>query len=122
MHIPFLQKHSRFALPVLRIGLGFVVLWFSWQQLSNPAGWVRMVPEWTAWFGLSATTVIYINAITELISGVFLVVNMWTPIVAFLMALHMVPIIVQLGFNAVGVRDIGLAASYLALSLMPDRT
>lgn len=122
MHIPFLQKHSRFALPVLRCGLGFVVLWFGWQQVSNPAGWVRMVPEWTSWFGLSATTVLYINAITELIAGVFLVVNMWTPIVAFLMALHMIPIIVQLGWNAIAVRDIGLAAAYLALALMPDRT
>ena len=109
---------KQYAPVILRLGLAFVFAWFGITQLMGPEAWARLIPEWlTNLTGMSAVTFVYLNGGAEILAALLLICNVWTSVVAFLLFLHLVTIVLDVGFNAIGVRDIGLAVSCLALSM-----
>ncbi len=107
---------KKYASLILRIGIGGVVLWFSSQQFLHPMMWTRLLPAWTTtMIPLAPVTIIYVNGVFELVTGVMLVIGLYTRIVALLLALHMYDIAYTLGYGAVAVRDVGLATASLSL-------
>ena len=101
-----------YAPSVLRYGIVAVVLWFSLQQFMHASDWIAYVPDGAVSLShLSAITLVYINAVIELVLGVLLLVGWQTRIVAFLMALHLVDIMYIVGYGEIGVRDFGLAVA-----------
>jgi len=107
---------------VLRIGLSLVLLWFGWQQLSDPGSWAAVVPPfYTDPSGLSAQTFVLINGWFEIIFGTLLLLGIFSRITALLLALHMLHITFTVGYNGIGVRDFGLAMGMIAVFLQgPD--
>ena len=101
---------------ILRIGLGLTILWFGVNQLMSPQDWVGWVPAWTAALGLAPETVVFLNGLFETIFAALLILGLWVRIAASLLFLHMILIIIDIGFNEIGVRDFGLAAALLALA------
>lgn len=107
-----------FAPVVLRIGLAVLYLWFGFSEILDTASWITWVPEWaTALTGLSAHTIVLLNGGFEVLLGGMLAIGIAVRWVAFALALHMLLIVIDIGLTAIGMRDLALALSTLALSL-----
>ncbi len=103
---------------MLRIGISLVFLWFGWQQVFDPNTWVSLIPEWATRFsGLSAGTLVLVNGTFELVFGSLLFLGIFTRVVAFLLALHLLHIMSVVGYNSIGVRDFGLSMGAIAVFL-----
>lgn len=99
-----------YAPAVLRYGMAIVVLWFSVAQFLDPVNFSAYVPDSAvAISGLSATTLVYFNAIFELVFGLLLLFGIQTRISALLLSLHLFDIMYVVGYGEIGVRDLGLA-------------
>ena len=110
---------EKYASLVLRLGLTFVFAWFGLTQLSNPEPWTRLIPEFvTNLSGISAYNFVLINGSLEILAAALLLLGLFTRVVATLLFLHMVSIVINLGLNATGVRDIGVATACLALACL----
>ena len=103
---------------VLRIGMSIVILWFSTQQFLHADVWTAYVPDSAVAFAhVSATTLVYFNAVFELIFGLALLFGYKTRIIALLLALHLFDIMYVVGYGEIGVRDFGLAIATLVVSM-----
>jgi uncharacterized membrane protein len=104
---------------LLRYGFVFVFLWFGLSQVLHPDMWTSLIPGWIlTTTGLSAHAFVLINGVGEIILALALTFNIFTPIVATLLSLHLLSIAIDLKFDAVGIRDVGLAVSVLALAFL----
>lgn len=121
MTLPFLARFSKYAPLVLRVGLAILVLWFGAEQLTNASAWTAWVPEWTSAIGLSPEQIVYANGTFEVVAGILLLFGFFTPIVAFLLFLHMCLITLEIGLNPTGVRDFGITVALLSLALLTSR-
>ena len=107
-----------YAPALLRYGMSAVILWFSLAQFFNAALWLAYVPDSiVSATGLSAITLVYFNAVFELLFGVLLVFGWQTRIVAFLLAIHLFDIMYVVGYGEIGVRDFGLAIATLVVAM-----
>ena len=103
---------------VVRIGLSLVFLWFAWQQFANVEMWTRLIPASVVEItGLSAATIVQFNAAFEVVFGLSLIIGFFVRTSAVLLALHLLSIAVNLGYNAVAIRDIGLMFAMAAVFL-----
>ena len=114
----FFLQLQKYAPSVLRYGMASVVLWFSLQQFMHAEMWTAYVPDSVvSMTGLSALSLVYFNAIFELVGGVLLLFGWQTRIVALLVSLHLFDIMYVVGYGEIGVRDFGLAVATLVISL-----
>jgi len=114
------QKLKDLAPAVLRWGLAIVLFWFAYNQLSNASQWARMIPEWTSIISSNTETIVYINAIVEILLGILLLVGIWTRVVAIIVMLHLAQITFTVvgGFSSPnGIRDFGLTIAALSIAL-----
>jgi len=109
---------EKVGLHVLRFGLAAVFLWFGFSQLMDSAAWIGWVPEWTSLFGITPNLIVLVNGTFEVIAGALLVAGFFVRPVALLLALHLVLITIEIGFNETGVRDFGLTMATFALALL----
>lgn len=109
-----MQKYSS---TVLRIGIGLVIIYFSSQQFINPSSWISFLPSWTTSLPISQIQFVYLNAYFELIFGILLIIGFYIRIVAALLTLHMLGIVLSIGYNPTGMRDFGIFIALLSISL-----
>lgn len=109
---------SDYALPVLRVGLALVYLYFGVSQLLSPADWVGYLPSVLGTTSF-ANTIIIANGVFEVAAAALLLLGLWVRPVATVLAAHLAFISLSLGFTAVGVRDFGLTFATIALALAP---
>lgn len=120
----FFDHHRDLGPTIIRVGLAVVFLWFGYNLVSNPADWTRQVPDYVAEIApLSTETIVMINGIFEIVLGLALLVGFWTRTVAFLLAIHLIPIVINFGpASPNGARDFGILMATLGLSfLRPGR-
>ncbi len=80
--------------------------------------WTGIVPSWaTSISGLSALTIVHINGTFEICAALLLGMGIAVRWVALLLALHLFVIAGSFGFTSIGIRDLGLSFSTLAVSL-----
>lgn len=111
-----LSKAPEYALPVLRVGLSLVILWFGANQLINPDAWTTWVPAWATVF-VDAKTIVYLNGGFEVVAGLLLLFGLFVSWVALFLFLHLLLIIFEIGMTPTGVRDVGIAVGLLALAM-----
>ncbi len=110
------SKLEKYAPVVLRLGLTMVMLWFSLQQFMDTEYWTAYVPDYAvSMSGLSAATLVYFNAVFELVFGIMLAFGIQTRIAALLLSLHLFDIMFIVGYGETGVRDFGLALALLVV-------
>jgi uncharacterized membrane protein YphA (DoxX/SURF4 family) len=106
---------------VLRIAMALVFFWFAISQLMAPSDWIGYLPSFLA-NTANPVMFIYANAIFELIFGGLLILGVFTRLAALLLGLHLIGISIALGYNAVAIRDYGLALATLSIVLAgPDK-
>lgn len=102
----------------LTAALVFVFAWFGIDKFTHPSIWTGFLPAWMDGLaGMPASTWILIIGAQELLFAVMLLVPVRRvrQLGALLIALHLVGVVAQVGWNDIGVRDIGLLLSSLAL-------
>lgn len=113
------MTRQKIGVHLLRLGLTGVFLWFGFSQLLNSLIWVNIVPEWTvSIFHLPPAMIVMGNGLFEIILGSLLAMGFFTRIIAFIFAIHLIPIALTFGFTATGVRDLGLAIASFSLVLI----
>ncbi|OGG57624.1 hypothetical protein A2853_01820 [Candidatus Kaiserbacteria bacterium RIFCSPHIGHO2_01_FULL_55_17] len=113
---------GQFALPMLRTGLVILFLWFGLSQVMAPGDWVAWVPQWTESLGLSATMIVLLNGLFEVVLGVLLAIGFYTRVAALLLSLHLFFVAYEVGYNDIGMRDFALAVATLSLAMFePDQ-
>lgn len=104
---------------ILQLGLALTILWFGVSQLMDPSKWQGYLPAWAIGLSfISTTTLIYLNAIFEVFTSLFLIFNQYVKFFSFILALHMLLIIFHLGFNEIAVRDFAIFMGFLSLFFM----
>ena len=112
------MKFKEYSPLILRTGIAIVFLWFGFTQISNPEGWVKMVPSY---LGTPTTNLIYINGVVEIILAALLLLGLFTRTVALLLTLHLLHIITILGYGPSAARDFALAVATFSIFLKgPD--
>ena len=127
------DKYKNYSPVVLRIGISMVFLWFGITQIINPNSFLGYVPGWifphplqmihehpfqlVHDFPITPHLLIMGNGIFETIFGTMLILGIFTRIASFLLGLHLLGIMVSLGYNDIAVRDFGLALSTFAIFL-----
>ena len=132
-----MDRYKNYASLVLRVGLALVFLWFGINQLINPTSFLGYMPQWLAphdvqmlhehalqWLHtlpIMQHIIIMGNGIFETVFGLLLLLGLFTRLSAFLLTLHLVGIMVVLGYNDIAVRDFGLAVATFSVFLQgPD--
>ena len=108
-------KNKDYSIPIIRISLALVLLWFGIDEIINPENWFGYVPSWLSNV-LPLDLFFILNGTLEIVVGFLLLIGLKTRIVAFIAALHLLSITVVVGYNDVGVRDFGL--TMMAVSLI----
>ena len=103
------EMKEQVMLTLLRVALGLVFGFFAISQFMDPVFWSTWIPAWAqALSPLPITTAIHIVSVFELIVAVSFVLGWFTRYTAILGALLLLPIVIFIGWNDVGVRDFGL--------------
>jgi uncharacterized membrane protein YphA (DoxX/SURF4 family) len=114
----FFGKLPFFAPIILRLGLAGVFIWFGTSQIFDQAAWTSFIPTWLADLtGLSNIKLVLANGVFELVAGILLVFGVWVRPVAALLFLHMCGIVVTVGLDSIGVRDVAIASGLLSVAL-----
>jgi uncharacterized membrane protein YphA (DoxX/SURF4 family) len=118
----FYINMNRYAPIILRYSMAIVVLWFSTQQFLHTDNFTAYIPESVpSLTHLSLTTLVYLNAVFELIFGILLLIGWKVRISALLLALHLFDIMYIVGYGEIGVRDFGLGMATLSVFMSgPD--
>lgn len=103
---------------ILSIFLGFVVIWFGINEVSNPTDWSVFIPEFLGSIA-PASTLVTIHGVVLILMGLAVIFNWHRRIGAAVLGLMILSIIVTLfgseGLSEIVVRDIGLFGIALAL-------
>jgi uncharacterized membrane protein YphA (DoxX/SURF4 family) len=117
----YLDRYKEYGPVIVRIGLSLVFFWFAISQLMAPSDWTGYLPNFL-YNTPNPVIFIYANIAFELIFASLLILGIWTRISALLLGLHLIGISITLGWNAIAIRDYGLALATLSIVLSgPDR-
>lgn len=104
-----LDKYKQYAPALVRVTISLVFLWFGLNQILDTSSWLQWLPAWAYQLPLSPTAVLVLNGSFETVFGLLLLVGLFTRITALLLSLHLLGIAWTIGYNDVGIRDLGLA-------------
>jgi uncharacterized membrane protein YphA (DoxX/SURF4 family) len=112
-------SRQKIGLCVLRLGLASVFLWFGFSQLIDSLRWVSVVPEWAVnLIHLPPAMIVMGNGVFEIVLGTLIAMGFFVRIISLVLALHLLPIAIDFGLVATGVRDFGIVFASIALSLI----
>lgn len=110
------MKSSSFH--ILRVGLAITFLWIGVLIFQDLEGWGTYLQPWAAeLLPIPIQTVMIGTAIFNITVGIFLLIDYFTWVAAFLAAFHLALVLTVSGIDAITVRDIGLLAAALALAV-----
>ena len=115
------MERKHFAVWILIAAQVFVFGWFGIDKLRNSLMWIGFLPAWMDGF-LQVGSDVWVVGIGFV--EIFLAILLLVPIrrvrqiAVTLMALHLLGVLTQVGWNDVGVRDIGLLLSSVALLIL----
>lgn len=117
-----IEKYKEYSPLVLRIGIGIVFLWFGLTNLFNPESLIGYLPKFAQSLPIEPLSILLLTGIFEVVFGLLLLIGLFTRLSSFLLFLHLLIIIIGLGYNDIAVRDFGLALATFAIFLHgPDK-
>ena len=111
----FFKNHKHYGQILVRIVIALVFLWFGLNQLIDSQSWIGFLPGWAYNLPVSATQFVIINGILETVLGALLFLGLFTRLVSLILGLHLLGIALSVGYNDVGIRDLGLSLVTLSI-------
>ena len=111
-----LDSIGRYAPSVTRIAISLVFLWFGINQLFLPENFLGYLPKFLLELGFAKTVVMF-NGIGEIILAGCLLAGFLIRPVSLLLSIHLLSIIISLGYGDIAVRDFGLMIVTFAVFL-----
>ncbi len=111
-----MKSFPEYSRILARIAISIVFLWFGITQVINPEYLMGYLPSFILSSGF-AKTFIYLNGTFEIIFGALLAIGLFTRTAALLLSIHLLGIIIGLGYNDIAVRDFGLMLITFAIFL-----
>ena len=99
---------KRYAPAIARIGISIVFLIFGIWQIIHPESWFGYLPNFVSNLGFNLNTVVLLNGFLDTFIGIGLIVGIFVRFFSLIAIVHLIGIILSLGWNDVAVRDIGL--------------
>ena len=112
-----LDKYKPYAPIVVRITLSLVFLWFGFNQIFDTSSWLGWLPSWTSSLPIPSFWIIFINGIFEVVLGLLLLVGKWTQLASLLLSIHLFFIALNVGYNDIAIRDLGLSLATFSVFL-----
>ena len=116
------QKSLSTGLFLLRLGIGFVFLIFGIDKLTHPMGWVLFLPaaasDILSKTHLNPYVFLRMQGILEMVIGIQLLVGIFTRLTGVLAVTTLCLIVYAVGFDPIGIRDLGLLFSGAAIVLL----
>jgi len=109
-------EYKRYAPIPVRLGIGLVFLWIGIDIWLNTNYWVTWLPGYISQF-IEPTTLMLFTGVFDFVFGLLLLLGLFTRISALLMALHLIGVIITLGYNDIAVRDFGLLLATIGIFL-----
>ncbi len=106
---------------ILVASLAFVFGYFGLDKFMNPDIWIGWMPMWLEeLMGFTREQWLMITGATEMFFAILLLIphRRVQQAGSILVALHLLAILTQTGWNDIAIRDIGLLLSSVALFLM----
>ena len=103
---------------ILVAGLVFVFGYFGVDKFLNPLDWIGWIPDWIdGMMGTSKNIWLQIIGGSEILFAAMLLIPVRNlqRAASILMALHLLGVLTQVGWNDVAVRDIGILIADIAL-------
>ncbi|MDY6766208.1 MAG: DoxX family membrane protein [Candidatus Nanohaloarchaea archaeon] len=119
--------YSGYAYPVLRVGLGMMVVLAGVHKLVNPTIWSSYIAPWALTVlqmaGIPADLFMRANGVVETVAGLAILGNRYTTVAAGLISLSLLGIVINMvtaggAFLDVLIRDIGLLALAVGVTLL----
>ena len=110
---------QKYAVPLLRISIALVFLYFGISQIITPETFIGWLPSEASIIPVAPRILIIFNGLFEVFFGTLLFLGLYIRLSAFLLGAHLFGITITIGFTEIGVRDFGLAMATLAMVLMP---
>lgn len=103
---------------ILRVGVAITFLWIGVLIFRSPESWGAMLQPWAAGLlPIPLKEAMIGTAILDIGIGIFLLIDVATWLAALLGAVHLIIVLTTAGIDAITVRDIGLLAATLALTV-----
>lgn len=107
-----MDRYSKYAPIIVRLGLGLVFLYIGISQLINTEMWTGFVPGFLA---SNAIVLVKLNGLFEVLASIMLMVGIKTRIVSLILGLHLLGITLSIGLSPLGARDFGLSLATLSI-------
>jgi hypothetical protein len=114
------MKH-KWSLWLLIAGLALVFGYFGVDKFRNPLLWIGFLPAWTDGFlGIAKGAWLNVLGIIEIALALLIVIPkpLLRLIGSALITLHLLVVVLQVGWNDIGVRDLGLMLASAALFML----
>jgi len=115
------SEYKRYAPIPVRLGIGIVFLWIGIDIWLNTDYWMTWLPGYVSQF-IEPQIMMLMTGVFDFVFGLLLLLGLFTRISAFLMALHLIGVIMTIGYNDIAVRDFGLLLATIGIFLHgPDK-
>ncbi len=84
---------------LLQLGLAFVLVYSGVDALIHPNDWLKFIPTWVAYFGLSKLLALHIYSAFQIILGLALLFKYKIRAMALIAAINFVAVIAATGFG-----------------------
>ena len=111
-----IMDNKKISYILLRTGLGLVFLLIAIDEIRKPLIWAAFIPLFLKnLLPFGVQYFIYFNALFEILISLSLFSGFLIKYTSILGALHMLVIVISLGFNDLAFRDFGLFMAFLAV-------
>lgn len=116
MDVAQTQAWRGYAPIVVRLGMSAVFLWFGVSQVFSAEEFMGYLPSFLLLSGYAKHAIIA-NGVLEIVLGGLLAAGLFVRPAALLLSLHLLSIIITLGYNDIAVRDAGLLLMTVSIFL-----
>ncbi len=115
----FLERHRDWSTFIVRVGIGFVFLWFGIDKFVHVSNWTGWVPQWMeSLIPMSLITFMCVQGVVESLIGLLLIIGYQVRIASLIAVITLLGIelaMVGTGQTEMMLRDGAILAASLSL-------
>lgn len=112
------NTHFHIGQDIIRIGIGFVFVWFGLSGIISPEMWTALVPTWATIF-MSAHALVVIHGIVEAVFGFLFMINVWKKLSGAILFVSILQTLTIVSGPTL-VRDLAISAAVLGITIDHD--